>query len=203
MAGSFSMRTAAVVVSVAALTMAQDTALTSISFAAPFQEINQFSGMRHVGGWEVGGSAEVHRSFVRLTAEKQGQKGWMISQTPVSLPEWSAMLEVRASGTSPHLYGDGAAPSHTPHLLVSLRHVRGACVQVLPSGSSPTPTISRAMCSGAKTIGKACTPALAAAVTQHPVADEPSPDTQALGCSSTHSRTWTILTTTSTHTSTR
>ena len=90
---------------------AQDTSILSqLSFAAPFDEINQFSGLRNIGGWEIGGSAEVHRSFVRLTAEKQGQKGWMLSQTPLALPEWGAMLEVRASGMSPHLYGDGAQP---------------------------------------------------------------------------------------------
>lgn len=81
--------------------------LTAISFAPPFTAINQFSGMRHIEGWDVGGSAQVHRSFVRLTPERQGQKGWMFSHTPFHLREWSAMLEIRASGASPHLYGDG------------------------------------------------------------------------------------------------
>ena len=87
-----------------ALAAAENT----LSFAAPFGEINQFSGLRHINGWEVGGSAEVHRSFVRLTAERQGQKGYMVSHNPLQMKEWSMMLEIRASGMSPHLYGDGA-----------------------------------------------------------------------------------------------
>lgn len=93
----------------AAFAAAQDikTAMETLSFSAPFTEISSFSGLRHIPGWEVGGNAEVHRSFVRLTAEKQGQKGWLISHTPLQAKEWSAMLEIRASGTSPHLYGDG------------------------------------------------------------------------------------------------
>ncbi|KAL1510486.1 hypothetical protein AB1Y20_006791 [Prymnesium parvum] len=94
----------------AALVAAQESKyLEALSFAAPFNEINTFSGLRHVPGWEVGGSAEVHRSFVRLTAERQGQKGWMVSHTPLKASQWSAMLEIRASGMSPHLYGDGLA----------------------------------------------------------------------------------------------
>jgi len=88
---------------------AQSDGKEQLSFAAPFTDVNQFSGLRHIAGWEVGGSAEVHRSFVRLTAERQGQKGWLISHNPLQLKDWSALLEVRASGVSPHLYGDGLA----------------------------------------------------------------------------------------------
>ena len=108
----------AVCACVATLANAQHEQTKALSFAAPFNEINQFSGLRHIGGWEVGGSAEVHRSFVRLTAEKQGQKGWMVAHNPLQLKEWSAMLEIRASGTSPHLYGDGT--------LRAAQRVRGA-----------------------------------------------------------------------------
>lgn len=92
----------------AALATAEDSrSIEALSFSAPFEEINTFSGQRSLPGWEVGGSAEVHRSFVRLTAERQGQKGWLTSHIPVAAKEWSAMLEIRASGMSPFLYGDG------------------------------------------------------------------------------------------------
>merc|ERR1719502_291161 len=79
------------------------------SFRAPFTDINPFTGQRQIANWDVGGTADVHRSFVRLTAEAQGSKGWLANQQPLVMKEWSAMLELRASGASPHLYGDGLA----------------------------------------------------------------------------------------------
>jgi len=79
------------------------------SFGAPFDEISAYTGMRDLDAWEVGGSAVVHRNFLRLTAERQSQKGWVASRQPLSTPEWSALLELRASGNSMHLYGDGLA----------------------------------------------------------------------------------------------
>jgi hypothetical protein len=80
-----------------------------------------FTGQRQIANWDLGGSAEAHRSFVRLTAEVQGSKGWLTSQQPLHLSEWSAMLELRASGASPHLYGDGLAI----WLVKSSDHVEG------------------------------------------------------------------------------
>jgi len=82
---------------------------TDYSFRTPFTDINPFTGMRQIEKWDLGGTAVAHRSFVRLTAEAQGSKGWMVSQQPLTMPAWSAMLEIRASGQSPHLYGDGLA----------------------------------------------------------------------------------------------
>ena len=79
------------------------------SFRAPFTAVNPFSGTHQLEHWEAGGSAVVHKNFIRLTGEKQSQKGWVTSRTPLALSEWSALLELRASGHSPHLYGDGLA----------------------------------------------------------------------------------------------
>lgn len=79
------------------------------SFRPPFNDINPFTGGRQINNFDLGGTAEAHRSFVRLTAESQGSKGWLMSQQPFTMTEWSAMLELRASGQSPHLYGDGLA----------------------------------------------------------------------------------------------
>jgi len=83
--------------------------LAEQSFAAPNDLISPYTGMRDLESWEVGGSATVLENFVRLTGEKQGQKGWIGARTPLSSPEWSALLELRASGNSLHLYGDGLA----------------------------------------------------------------------------------------------
>jgi len=79
------------------------------SFGAPNHDVNVFTGFRTIDNWNAGGSAVVHRNFVRLTAERQGQKGWLSNRMPFSLPEWSLMMELRSSGSSPYLFGDGLA----------------------------------------------------------------------------------------------
>ena len=79
------------------------------SFAPPFEDINPYTGQRQINKWDLGGTAVAHKNFLRLTAEVQGSKGWAASQQPFTMSEWSVMLELRASGNSPHLYGDGLA----------------------------------------------------------------------------------------------
>lgn len=79
------------------------------SFQAPFDEVNEFTGVRMVDDWDAGGSAKPHRHFVRLTPEKQGVKGWITNRHLMTLPEWSLSMELRASGSSPYLFGDGLA----------------------------------------------------------------------------------------------
>jgi len=79
------------------------------SFQAPFDEVNEFTGLRMVDDWDTGGSAVAHNNFVRLTPEKQGVKGWLTNRHLMSLPEWSLSMELRASGHSPYLFGDGLA----------------------------------------------------------------------------------------------
>ena len=55
------------------------------SFRPPFNDINPFTGGRQINNFDLGGTAEAHRSFVRLTAESQGSKGWLMSQQPLYL----------------------------------------------------------------------------------------------------------------------
>jgi len=83
--------------------------LEEYSFRTPIDEINEFTGMRMLEHWDAGGAAVIQRSFVRLTAEKQGQKGWITNRHLFDLQEWSLEMELRASGHSPYLYGDGLA----------------------------------------------------------------------------------------------
>jgi len=115
------MRSLAVCIACVSLSAKVDSAGTELSFGAPFNDINAFSGLRNVGEWEVGGSSNVHRSFTRLTAEGQGQKGWLSSSAPLGLKEWSALLEIRASGKSGYLYGDGLAL----WLVSNVNHIEG------------------------------------------------------------------------------
>jgi len=82
---------------------------TDHSFGAPVDDVNIFTGLRQIDSWTAGGSAIVHRNFVRLTSERQGQKGWLMNRPVFRLPEWSLMMELRASGSNPYLFGDGLA----------------------------------------------------------------------------------------------
>ena len=111
--------------------------------------------MRDLEDWEVGGSAMVHRNFVRLTGEKQSQKGWLAARAPMSATEWSALLELRASGNSMHLYGDGAqsALSQAPVRSARTRERRRARAQASPSGSFRTRITSRGPSSAEKITG--------------------------------------------------
>lgn len=79
------------------------------SFMAPFEAVNDFTGMRVISDWELGGSAVAHRGFVRLTAEKQSQKGWIANRNSFEGGEWSLAMELRATGESQYLFGDGLA----------------------------------------------------------------------------------------------
>ena len=149
------------------------------SFEAPFGEISAYTGMRDLTAFEVGGSAVVHRNFLRLTGERQSQKGWVASRTPLAAPEWSALLELRASGTSMHLYGDGEpAPPRTRATPCGPGEPSRGTVraQAWRSGLSPTRITSRARSSAGKITGRVS------------------------ASSSTLSRTWTTRTTTSTRT---
>lgn len=82
--------------------------LAKHSFSTPVDVVNPFSGMRTIAEWDAGGSAVIHRGFVRLTAEKQAQKGWLVNRNVFTEREWSLTMELRATGVSPFLFGDGA-----------------------------------------------------------------------------------------------
>lgn len=79
------------------------------SFKAPFTTVNSFTGMRLIDNWELGGSAVAHNGFVRLTAEKQSQKGWIWNRHALTATDWSLTMELRATGESQYLFGDGVA----------------------------------------------------------------------------------------------
>jgi len=84
-------------------------ALDQHSFKAPFRAVNPFTGMRLIENWDLGGSSVAHNGFVRLTAEKQSQKGWMTNRHAMTANAWSLTMELRATGESQYLFGDGLA----------------------------------------------------------------------------------------------
>lgn len=90
-------------------TPAGDEHGADISFTAPFDTVNVYTGERYVDQWEVGGAAMVHRNFVRLTSDAQGHRGWLSNGVPFAFPSWSVMIKFRVSGTNAQLYGDGLA----------------------------------------------------------------------------------------------
>ena len=116
--------------------------LAKHSFSTPVDVVNPFSGMRTIMEWDAGGSAVIHRGFVRLTAEKQAQKGWLVNRNVFTEREWSLTMELRATGVSPFLFGDGArtrapcatrtiAPPPSPHI----RARPPACADRRPRGA--------------------------------------------------------------------
>ena len=84
----------------AAAAQAPGAPIMKHSFMAPFEAVNDFTGMRVISDWELGGSAVAHRGFVRLTAEKQSQKGWIANRNSFEGGEWSLAMELRATGES-------------------------------------------------------------------------------------------------------
>lgn len=80
-----------------------------LSFVAPFDLVNSYTGERYVEEWDTGGAAMVHRNFVRLTSDAQGHRGWLINRVPVTFRAWSVLMKFRVSGQSAQLFGDGLA----------------------------------------------------------------------------------------------
>lgn len=83
--------------------------IDSLSFEAPFEEVNS-GGDRVVGkSWRASGSAAVHSNFVRLTPDRQSKKGAVWASTSLGVTELSATLRFRISGQGKKYFGDGMA----------------------------------------------------------------------------------------------
>jgi hypothetical protein len=83
--------------------------LATHSFSAPF--ISGPSAARSKDQleehWKVFGTAAVHNNFVRLTSEKQSQRGGLWSTSALAVPAFYTILEFRMSGTAKTMFGDG------------------------------------------------------------------------------------------------
>ena len=65
----------------------------------------------NLDGWTFGGSAFRLGSFVRVTADKQSQKGYIWTRSPLDQVgnEWEVDMQFRISGKGVSLFGDGLA----------------------------------------------------------------------------------------------
>lgn len=80
------------------------------SFRPPF---SSFSGGGHrlIDGWRESGSADVKKTFVRLTPDRQSKRGALWSAEPLGAEatetDWVLTATVRISGQGRTLFGDG------------------------------------------------------------------------------------------------
>ena len=60
--------------------------------------------------WDFGGSAMITSNYVRLTADKQGSKGYIWNSVPVHLRSWEMHVHFKVwSQNKKDLFGDGLA----------------------------------------------------------------------------------------------
>jgi len=78
------------------------------SFSKPFQSSG--FGMPY---WDFLGSTMVTDSHVRLTANKQSQRGAIWNKIPVNARNWELQVQFKVSGTTKDLFGDGFAIWYT------------------------------------------------------------------------------------------
>ncbi|KDO22876.1 hypothetical protein SPRG_12013 [Saprolegnia parasitica CBS 223.65] len=87
--------------------LAQGAALQSHSFRPPYTKVD-YQGVRVINDtWTTGGTAEVMKSFVRLTPDRQNRNGHVWSQDALGRDSFSAVMQFRISGTGKKWFGDG------------------------------------------------------------------------------------------------
>jgi hypothetical protein len=68
-----------------------------LHFSPPFEAVDE-DGIRHVSGWTTGGSAKVHRQFIRLTPKRPKAQGWAWSPQRINSTQLALVLKVRFAG---------------------------------------------------------------------------------------------------------
>jgi len=59
--------------------------------------------------WDFGGSAMITSNYVRLTADKQGNVGYLWNSIPLHLRSWEMHVQFKVSSHNTKLFGDGFA----------------------------------------------------------------------------------------------
>ncbi|CRG88957.1 L-type lectin-like domain-containing protein C126,08c [Talaromyces islandicus] len=63
----------------------------------------------HSRWWDFGGDTVIRTDqYVRLTADRQSQQGWIFSRVPLTATNWEIEVEFKLHGSG-HLHGDGFA----------------------------------------------------------------------------------------------
>ncbi|EIM21511.1 hypothetical protein WALSEDRAFT_64459 [Wallemia mellicola CBS 633.66] len=81
------------------------TKLRTHSISAPYvdQELNN-------RWWDFGGSTIIDaNNHIRLTQDKQSERGWLWSRLPLTVSSYQIEFEFKVGGKNNHLYGDGFA----------------------------------------------------------------------------------------------
>jgi mannose-binding lectin 2 len=84
--------------------------ISDLSFNPPFNSQAKSNGQRSVQGWNVGGTTEVQKGFIRLTPDRQSKQGYIWSNTNLvqgESKEFSVVLQFRISGQGEKFFGDG------------------------------------------------------------------------------------------------
>jgi mannose-binding lectin 2 len=89
--------------------LAEEHVLEGHTLTAPFRTgQNAMNNKEQLQNhWKISGSALIHNNYVRLTPEKQSQRGGLWSTTKVGVPSFYSILEFRISGTGKSVFGDG------------------------------------------------------------------------------------------------
>jgi mannose-binding lectin 2 len=82
--------------------------IPALSFGPPYSAL-KVDGTRTLENWQHGGDANVHKSFVRLTSDRQSKQGYVWSQQAIQSEDMSAILQFRVSGQGARFFGDGIA----------------------------------------------------------------------------------------------
>lgn len=154
----------------AAAAQAPGAPIMKHSFMAPFEAVNDFTGMRVISDWELGGSAVAHRGFVRLTAEKQSQKGWIANRNSFEGGEWSLAMELRATGESqacressaalpPRCHAASRPPAAGERLqlgFIAAAHTSSPLAHPAPTLPSDLPPSARLTCTASAELSLPC-----------------------------------------------
>lgn len=64
-------------------------------------------GSRHIPYWRTGGDAVIYDSFIRLTPDSPGKRGFISSDVPIQAKRFTTALRYRISGKGRNFFGDG------------------------------------------------------------------------------------------------
>jgi mannose-binding lectin 2 len=82
--------------------------IPQLSFHAPFTDLDS-DGKRTVKNWNVQGSAEINKGFVRVTPDRQSKQGFLWGNSPIDADEFTIIFQFRISGQGQRFFGDGIA----------------------------------------------------------------------------------------------
>jgi mannose-binding lectin 2 len=79
------------------------------SFEAPYDKVDA-AGARIISHvWNIHGSTDVNKNFIRLTPDRQSKKGAIWSKKALGVNGFSSVLKFRISGQGKLFFGDGLA----------------------------------------------------------------------------------------------